>query len=320
MTVPTKKSLTCLAVLAFVSSVSLAARQEVTLRYVWPKDETLRYRVTQQTTSTISGLPGGMADVTLDQTTTQIIRSIAKDVAADGTTTIEQVIESVKMDMNTPMGKVAYDSAQPKPATNPMEDMMSRMFGGMVNAPYTITLAPNGAVQKVEGVSKLAEKIFSNIPSNPQADQMLGGLKAALSDEGMKGTLAQGFAQMPQTPLKTGDTWKGSFETPNPAVGKMVFGYTSTLQAVENQIATIQTKLTITQDASVASAMPMGLKVTLGSASGDADLSFDTGKGRVQKSVSRFLMPVTMSGSAPDGTSINMSSNAKTTVTMELVQ
>ena len=320
MTVRTRRTLGCFIVAALAAGVSLAARQEVTLRYVWPKDEALRYRMTQQTTSTLSGMPGGMPDINLEQTTTQVIRTVAKDVAADGTATLEQVIESIQMTMNLPTGKVAYDSVKPVTATNPIEEMMGRVFGSMVNMPITLILSSSGVVQKVEGVTKLAEKVFANLPSNPQTDQLLGGMKATMSDEGMKATFSQAFTQLPQQALKPGDTWKGTYDMPNPALGKMSFGYASTLQAVENQVAKVQTKLTITQDASAPTAMPMGLTAKLGTASGEAEIAFDVAKGRTQKAVSRFVMPISMSGTAPDGTTMSMTNNAKTTVTIELVQ
>jgi hypothetical protein len=320
MTVSTNTRVVCLAVLAVVGSVSLAAQQAVTLRYVWPKGETLRYKSTQQTAATISGAPGGMGDVTLDQTMIQVMRNIAKDVAADGTATVEQTIESVQMDMNTPMGKMGFDSATPKTASgNPIEEMMAKMFSGMINVPYSITLSSAGTVQKVEGVTKIAEKMFAAIPPNPQTDQVLGGLKASMSDEGMVATLSQAMPQLPAKAVKPGETWKGTFTVPNPAMGKLVYTYESTLQSVENQIAKVQTKLTITQDGSGPAAGPMGLKLTLGTASGDVDLQFDTAKGRMQKAVTRLAMPIMMSGAAPDGTALNIKNDSKTTLTLELM-
>ena len=51
-----------------------ALRQDVTLRYRWTKGETIRYRIVQQSTTTISGLPGGMGDMAIDQSTSQTLR------------------------------------------------------------------------------------------------------------------------------------------------------------------------------------------------------------------------------------------------------
>jgi hypothetical protein len=316
----TNRRVVCLALVAIVAGVSLAARQEVTLRYSWPKGETLRYRVTQQTTTTLSGMPGAPGDVSLDQSTLQVIRNVAKDVAADGTTTLDQTLESVKMEINTPVGKMGYDSAKPAPPGNPGEEMLAKMFSAMVNASFTVTMAPTGVIQKVEGVSKLGEKILAGLPQNAQAEQMLGGLKATLSDDGMKATLTQGFPQMPEKPVKPGETWKGSFDMRNDGIGRIIFSNESTLKDVQGSIATIQSKMTIAQDPKVPASAPMGLKLTLGAASGQMEMAFDTAKGRIQKAVTQFVMPMTMSGAAPDGTTLNLQNNAKTTLTIELVQ
>ena len=39
----------------------------------------------------------------------------------------------------------------------------------MIGQPYTVVMAPSGEVVKVEGLSKLAEKMFSNMPADPAA-------------------------------------------------------------------------------------------------------------------------------------------------------
>ncbi len=328
MTVHSRRVVIGLSVLTLgllVGGASLSAvRQEVTLRYRWNKGETLRYRMTQQSSSTLSGLPGGMGDITIEQSTAQVYRVAAKDVASDGTTTLEQVIESIKMDMDAPMGKMSFDSTKPAPASgNPMDDLLKTVLSPLAGAQFTLTLTPTGSVQKVEGISRAMEKMFANLPQDPQVQGMLSGLKANLSDDGIKGMFSQGFAQMPQQPLKPGDTWKASFTIPNPAVGAMTTSIVSTLQGVEgsgaDQVAKIATKLTITQDEGVKGQMPMGMSAKLGASSGEGEVLFDVAKGQARKGVTRLTMPVMISGSAPDGTAMNMQSLVKTTLTIEIV-
>lgn len=91
----------------------LGAMQDVSLQYRWTKGEALRYRIAQVSATTISGLPGGMPDMTIDQSTTQVFRTVAEEIAADGTTTLRQVVESIKMDMSSPMFTTSFDSASP---------------------------------------------------------------------------------------------------------------------------------------------------------------------------------------------------------------
>ena len=90
----------------------IASAQPLTLRYKWTKGEEVKYRVTQQTTATFSGLPNGMANMNVETTVAQVIRSVVKDVAPDGTATVEQVYESIRMDINSPMVRLRPSTAR----------------------------------------------------------------------------------------------------------------------------------------------------------------------------------------------------------------
>ena len=97
--------------LAVLSGPSLSAlRQDVTLRYRWTKGETLRYRIVQQSTTTISGIPG-MGDMAIDQSNTQVMATVAEEVTPERTT-LRQVIESMKMEMNSPMFGASFDKRE----------------------------------------------------------------------------------------------------------------------------------------------------------------------------------------------------------------
>ena len=314
-------SAVALAVLS-VSTLS-AVRQDVTLRYRWTKGETLRYRIVQQSTTTISGIPG-MGDMAIDQSNTQVMATVAEDVTPERTT-LRQVIESMKMEMNSPMFGASFDSANPDTGANPMNSMLKSVLSPMIGASFTLVMAPTGEVQKVEGLSKLAEKMFQSLPQDPAMAGILDGLKANLSDEAMRSQLAQVFAQFPDRPLKSGETWTTQVSTPNPMLGVLITSATSTLKAVEgegsNRVAKIATSLTVKQDASKpAGANPMGLTVQMGDGSGDGEQVFDAGSGRLRSSVIRSTIPMSMSGAGPDGSPMSMKTSVKTTTTMELVQ
>ena len=302
-----------------------ALRQDVTLRYRWTKGETMRYRIVQQNTTTISGLPGGMGDMAIDQSTTQTIRWVADDVAADGTTTLRQTFESVKMETNSPMFAMSYDSAKPDAGDNPMNAMLKGVLAPMIGESFTIVMAPTGEVQKVEGLSKLTEKMFGNLPQEPAVAGILDGLKYNLGDDAMRNTLMQTFAQFPNRPLKAGDTWNSQVSVGNPMLGGLTTSTTSTLKSVEGEgssrIATIVTASAIKQDSSKPpQANPMGLTMQMGNGTGDGEQVFEAGTGRFRRSTTHVAIPMSMSGTGPDGTALNMKTSVKTTTTVELVQ
>jgi hypothetical protein len=310
--------------LAVLSGPTLSAlRQDVTFRYRWTKGETIRYRIIQQSTTTISGIPG-MGDMAIDQSNAQVFTIVAEEVTPERTT-LRQVIESVKMEMNSPMFALSFDSANPDTGANPMNGMLKGVVSPMVGASFTLVMAPTGEVQKVEGLSKLAEKMFQSVPQDPGMAGILDGLKANLSDEAMRSQFAQTFAQFPNRPIKSGDTWTNQVSTPNPMLGGLITSLTWTLKAVEgegsNRVAKIATALTIKQDATKpAGANPMGLTMQMGDGTGDGEQVFEAGSGRLRSSVIRSAIPMTMSGAGPDGTPVNMKTSIKGTTTVELVQ
>jgi len=94
-----------------VAAAPSSFAQEVTLRYGWTKGEETRTRMTQQASTSISAtaIPGGPGNGSVESSMSQVFRTIVEDVAADGTATLRQVIESVRMELSSPLGKTVTD-------------------------------------------------------------------------------------------------------------------------------------------------------------------------------------------------------------------
>jgi hypothetical protein len=224
------------------------------------------------------------------------------------------------------MAKMAYDSAAKDSATVASQDPIMRdMFSAMVGESFVIVLSPTGAVQKVEGMGRLMEKAFKTLPQDPATAGMLNGLKNGFTDDAMRQTFSQGFAQFPDRPLKPGDTWSTEQTFNHPMFGAQTTSIVSTLSGVEGsgaaQIAKITTKIALKFDSAAPVTNPMGFTMKMGENSGDSELLFDVAKGRQQRATTRMTMAFTMSGAGPDGgAAISMQTLAKTVVTFELVQ
>ena len=254
-------------------------RQDVTLRYKWTKGETLRYRMTQRTTSTISGLPGSEGGMTVEQTLSQVWKEAVEDVAADGTTTLRATFESITVDMSMPMGRMAYDTEHPESASDP-GSMLKTMFANLIGESFTVALSPAGVVQRVDGLTRLADKMFASLPAN--AVPMLGGFRQAMSDDAMKQNMSQAYLTFPDRPLKAGDTWNDQVTTTNP-MGPMTISSASTLKTVagaaDTQVVTVASTLTLRQDSSTPGAGPMGMTMKMGEATGDRETLFNVAVG-----------------------------------------
>ena len=306
-----------LALTLIAGLTGIASAQPVTLRYKWTKGEEVKYRVTQQTTATVSGLPDGMGNMNVETTMAQVIRSVVKDVAADGVVTVEQVYESIRTDINSPMARVTFDSANRDAAAD--VNPMNATFRAMVGESFVIVVSPTGVVLKVEGVDRLMEKVFKTIPQSPAFTAAMQGMRNALSDESMKQMLSQGFARFPDRAVKVGESWSGESTMINPFLGKATTTTTSTLTGVEGQVATIATKLNLKYDPADAAANPMGMAIKVGESSGEGELLFDMGKGQHQRSTTRMTMSFSMSTRGPDGAAMTMETVSRSLITVEIV-
>ena len=320
-------AVTLATVCVAIVSARPAVAQDVTLRYRWTKGEEFRYRTIQQSSATVPrmGIPGDLGAMATDQTISQVIRTIVDDVAADGTATLRQVIESVRVEMNNPMGKMVFDSTTSNSnlAANPMGQILSGMYSAMIGQSVTVVTSPTGAVQRIEGMSRLMDNMLKNLTQNPAAVAgLLDGLKNTFSDDAMQDLSARGFAQFPDRPLKPGDTWDDRFTGGFAMFGAITTSRTSTLQGVESRgasaVARITAKLTMKSDPAATPPSVGPFTMQMGESTGDSELLFDVARGRTQRVMTAILQPMDVSGTAPDGSSFSMRTLVKFTMTLEL--
>jgi len=313
----------CAVAVGILAGPTVAAfRQDVKFTYQWKKGATLKYRVVQQSTTTLSGLPGGMGDLTIDQSTTQTLSSVVEDVAADGAATLRQTVEAIKAEINSPMMAMSYDSAA---NTSTGATIFKEVFSQLIGQPYTVTIAATGEVKKVAGLSQLADKMFKSITPDPATAGMLDGLKANLSDDAMRNMFTQSFAQFPDKPIKVGDAWDLQATSSNPMLGTLITSVKSTLKSIDaeagGRTARVAVTLSVKRDASKpVPPNPMGMTLDVGEATGDGEQIFDASVGLLRSSTVHLAIPMTMSGTGPDGSALNMQTQVKSTTTTELIK
>jgi len=299
--------------------------QDVTLQYRWTKGEEVKYRMVQQSETTMSGFRGSAAETTVETNMSQVLRTTVDDVAADGTATLHYVYESARWEMKSPMGAMTYDTAASNPAAgNPTAGPMKEILSALIGESFVVVISPNGQVQKVEGMNRLIEKVFKSVPADPSAAAMLDGLKNNFSDDAIRGVFGQGYSQLPDRPLKPGDTWDGQWTTTNLIVARSTTRTLFTLKAVEAnagaQVARIITNLTTKRDQNTGAINPMGLKMQFGDGSGEGELIFNVTKGRLERSTTRTTMQIEMSAPGPDGNAMTTHTLVKGLSTIELLQ
>jgi Family of unknown function (DUF6263) len=308
-------------VLLCVSAVAADA-QTVTLRYQWAKGQSRTYRVTNQTDSAITGMPSGPMNVS--QTMTQLLKYTAEDVGADGSVTLRQTFQSVRMESSGPMGRIVIDSAGAGTSDNPTAQSVRQIMTAMIGESVLIEMAPDGALRKVDGASRIADKISRAIAAaDPAAGAAGQGLRSQLSDDALKNTLEQTFPKLSAPPIKPDGTWIGAFAMGNPVIGRISGRSTFTLKAVEGTadapLARIAVILALKQDAIPPPSGPTGMVMTLGDAKGVGEILFNVPLGQIQRSTMRSDLPSTLTMNGPDGSPTTMGNKTTTTMTMELV-
>lgn len=304
-------------------AAAIADAQTVTLRYRWTKGEAQTYRVALRSESAITGMPGAGSMATA-QTMTQVLKIVAEDVAPDGTVTARQTFQSVRMEITGPKGTLVIDPATADTTRDPMARAMRPVLAAMVGESVLIVMAPDGAVRRVDGASRIADKITQVVSADPAGAAAGRAVKSMLSDEALKATLEQSFSRLPPGPVAPGDTWTGQLAMANEAIGRIVGASTFTLRAIEGtgeaQVARIAVGLTLKQAVVGPPSGPAGIVMTLGDSKGEGAIVFDVSRGHIRRSTMRTELPSTVRMHGPDGTPATMQNKTITTMTMELVE
>jgi hypothetical protein len=253
----------------------------------------------------------------------QTLKVTVAAVGADGTATLRQEIVAVTLDMSSPAGKVAYDSAKP-PASNadPSVVAMSKTMGAMVGEAISVTMAANGAVRRIDGTQKIIDKLMADLPRDPMAGGLAQNIKAMLGENALRSSLEQSFSRLPDGPVKPGDTWTAEQSIGADAVGKIVGSSTFTLKAIEGTgdavLARVAVSLTLRQQDVPASGSSMSVR--LGTGKGQGELIFRVGQGIVERNSMNTEMASTASVRGPDGSPVTLQNSTRTQMTMELVK
>ena len=322
------KRVHALAVLLLLSVTAVADAQTVTLRYHWTKGESRSYRTTTRTDSTITGAPAPPGappgPVSVSQSMTQVLKFTAEEVTPEGAVTLRQAFQSIRLESSGPMGKVMVDSAAPGAADDPMTQGVRKLLDAMLGESVTIDMAPDGAVRRVDGASRIAEKIARIVAADPSTSGAAQSLRSQLSDEALKSTLEQTFPRLALPPVKVVDTWTGQLAMGNPAIGRITGRSIFTVKAIEGTpeapLARIAIALTLRQDVVPQPSGPAGMVMTLGSAAkGAGELLFDVSKGQIQTSTMKTDLPSSVVMTGPDDRPTTVDNKTTVTMTMELV-
>lgn len=306
--------------LAFCAVASVAPlpaqdRGPVELAIKWPVGTRYVYVMDIESETKIQP-PGRAKTVTQKMLMSQEMAISVLRETGEGGRVIEQEFLSQKMEMK--MGDqtiMAYDSKALAPEdANPAVAVLLKMIGKKL----TLTLAPDGRVEKLEGF----EELLGDGGGNPQ---MQAAMKGVFNEEQFKRffDLAN---QLPREPVSIGDSWRTEMQVPLGPLGNLGVDLTSTLEAVDtregHRVAIVGVEGTLASTGT-AKGMPGGMELEIQSGRQSGRNQFDVGEGMLRESAIEQELSMKMRMPAPEetgGAAIEMAMEMAQDISMRLTE
>lgn len=183
--------------------IGLTAMAQITLSFSPTKGSTYEYQteVLQKIKQDVMGQSMSINNkmvMTYDMT---VLENSASEVK------IEMIYNAILFDMSSAMMNMKYDSKNPATSSGPMDEMMNKIFGSMLNKKFHIILEHDGSVKSVTGMKAIVDDMMAALGNDAMAAQMGQQMSGQFTDEAMKATFEQGFKIYPGKTLKPGDSW-----------------------------------------------------------------------------------------------------------------
>lgn len=253
--------------LLLAAALLVSAQDKAELRWKFEKGRELTYKQTQKQTMEFAG-------TAMEQENSQTQVWTVKDVAPDGTATIETKCVAVAAKASGAM-EFDYDSDKDKEVPeNPQVAMMAKMVGKS----FTLKMTPAGKIVEMKGFDALMEDLLKDLGDD--AGPMKEMLKQMLSDETMKSSMQQLAPMLPEKAVGPGDKWTNDFTLKFPMIGGMKFGVASALTELQGGLAKIAQDWTVELKADEADPdNPLGGLVKITDSKGKAQIVFSVEKG-----------------------------------------
>ncbi len=195
------------------------ARAETVLRYQFKQGETLPYTMEQKMKM---DMKVGGKDVAMEITQTIDMTWHIQSVDKEGKAKMMQKFDHLRFSMNSPMGKVEYDSKDGKQPEGPIGKVFGPIMEALAGAEFSLTMDARGQISEVKMPEKVSEA-FKKIPG--------GGLGGGdlFSEEGIKHMIGEVGLTLPEGAATKGKSWTKEVALKMP-FGKMKVDNTNTYE------------------------------------------------------------------------------------------
>ena len=130
-------------------------------------------------------------------------------VDANGVMDVEITYKSIKMTMEGPMGRMEFDSANPKPIdpNRPDQQMVAAMVSAMAGSKLQMKMTPTAKTSDIRGIKEMLAKIKEKMMgSNPEMQRM-DIFDKMFDEKQVKEMTSSMMGAFPAEPVAAGDTW-----------------------------------------------------------------------------------------------------------------
>jgi Family of unknown function (DUF6263) len=253
--------------LAALFVAAVPAQAQTTLRYKFKQGDKLDYVIENKMTMKID-LGGKEIEMAINQNMEMAWK--VESVANDGKARIQQKLMRIQFSMDTPMGKIEYDSKDGKAPPGPIGETIAPVFKALSGLEFTLTMDPRGEISDVKVPKDLLKAVNA---------QQLPGVGEMFTEDGLKKMMAQSGISFPKDAVTKGKTWnqKLGFKMP---FGEMkmdnVYTYEGTVQKGDRKVEQVSLKPTISLKPDENAPVAMTMKD--GGGKGTAYFDNDAGK------------------------------------------
>ena len=193
------------SVIILTAVVCCAAQDKIDLKLRLKAGESHEMKMTQ--TQDMGQTMNGQ-EIKVKQTQEMVLGMDCLSVDANGNMDIVMTYKSMKMAIDSPMGHMEFDSANPKPSdpNKPQEQMMSALVLAMAGCKFQMMVKPTGETYNVRGIADMMKKVKEKLPT----EQMQGAEKfidKMFDEKQMKELTGNMMEAFPAGPVAVGDTW-----------------------------------------------------------------------------------------------------------------
>lgn len=316
--------LAILLTLAAASAFTHLGGDGVKLEWRFRKEDSFRYRVTQDAVQDVAGSP---KPVHAEARVQLVLRFDVLEVEGDAAW-IRARYEAARVKMTTGAGtKMEFDSS--RVASGSLNDVYSVMLASAIGQEFHFRAGADGRVRDVAGGDATVDRMVSILGNHPAKKGVREALVESFGDRALARTFEILFAVVPSNPVKVNDSWSDAVDWPVPELGNVRFDRRFTLRRLETVggegRARADVRLTPALIVDLTSSTSQAYEVETKEASGAGELDFGFGAGRAvrvsasQRLVTRWKprLPESLPESAP--TRPTLEQTMKTVTTLELL-